>query len=267
MSALLPAALLGMATAVAVGLPAPRRRAVLGARPPLRLAVPPAVPVLLGGLVAVPVLGPVGAAVAVGLALLARRAWHARAKAKEHAAERASAAEAMTVLAGELRAGRTPVEALRRAAAVAVGPVRDGLDGAATAAAFGGVPAEALRLAAERSAVPEVLNGLAVCWTVCQGTGSSLAGAVDRLEEGLREDALRRQEVAAELAGPRSTALMLAVLPVVGLLMGMGMGAHPLHVLLHTKVGNGCLVLGVALDLAGVWVTGRLVRGVLGSAA
>ena len=95
---------------------------------------------------------------------------------------------------------------------------------------------------------------------MCQGAGSSLAIAVDRLEEALRADQAVRDEVEAELAGPRATAALLATLPVVGVLMAAGLGAHPLHVLLHTPPGWGLLVGGVGLDLLGVWWTGRIVR-------
>jgi tight adherence protein B len=88
---------------------------------------------------------------------------------------------------------------------------------------------------------------------------------VDRLEDGLRAEQECRDEVESELAGPRSTALMLAVLPGFGLFLGAGLGAHPVHVLLHTPLGGGCLLVGVLLDLAGVWWTGRIVRAAAGA--
>jgi tight adherence protein B len=209
-------------------------------------------------------LGPVAAAVAGGLTVLGRAALRARRVAAARTQEQASAAEALVVLVGELRAGRAPVDALRRAAAVAVGPVGEALAGGATAGAFGASVPDALVAPAERSVVPETLRGLAACWGVCQGTGSSLASAVEQLEEGLVQERRTQQEVDAELAGPRSTALLLTVLPVVGLLMGAGMGAHPVDVLLHTTLGNGCLVAGVLLDLAGIWWTGRILAAATG---
>jgi hypothetical protein len=86
-----------------------------------------------------------------------------------------------------------------------------------------------------------------------------LAAAVDRLEEGLRADQVLRQALAAELAGPRATAGLLAVLPAVGLLLAAALGADPLQVLLHTPLGLVCLVAGVGLDALGVVWTTRLV--------
>jgi tight adherence protein B len=204
--------------------------------------------------------GPVGAAVAAVLAVIGRRAHRARRAGRALQVERTAAAEAMAVLAAELRAGRPPGVALSNASHVAVGPTAAALAEAGSASGLGALPAEVLHRAADASAVPELLRGLAVCWQVCQGSGSSLASAVDRLEDGLRAEQECRDEVEAELAGPRSTALMLAVLPVFGLLMGAGLGAKPVHTLLHTPLGSVCLAVGVALDLVGVWWTGRIVR-------
>jgi tight adherence protein B len=206
------------------------------------------------------------AGVAVGVGLPAPRRFLAARPTGSRRAESTAAAEAMAVLAAELRAGRPAGVALSSAAAVAVGPTSTALAEAGSAAGLGAAPAEVLLAHAEATAVPELLRGLAVCWQVCAGSGSSLASAVDRLEDGLRAEQECRDEVHAELAGPRSTAVMLAVLPAFGLLLGTGLGANPLHVLLHTPLGGGCLVVGVALELLGVWWTGRIVRAATGPA-
>jgi tight adherence protein B len=104
--------------------------------------------------------------------------------------------------------------------------------------------------------VPALLRGLGACWAVCAATGSGLAAAVERLGEAERAAADQRRAVQVELAGPRATARMLAVLPVVGLLMAAGLGADPLGFLLTTLPGRLCLVVGVALEVAGLrWTT------------
>ncbi len=57
------------------------------------------------------------------------------------------------------------------------------------------------------------------------------------------------------MAGPRATVLVLAGLPLMGLAMGSAVGVHPLDFLLHTPVGWGCLVVGLALEAVGIgWV-------------
>jgi tight adherence protein B len=209
--------------------------------------------------------GPVVAALAGGALVVAAR-WRAtRLRRREVAAERAGAVEACSALAAELSAGRAPAQALAAAAAVAVGPAREALTAAAAAAGLGGDVGSALTSDAPASAVAPLLRSLAACWTVCAASGSGLAAGVQRLEEGLRADSGQRRAVDAELAGPRATAGLLAVLPVVGLLMAAGLGADPLHVLLRTPLGLVCLVLGLALDGLGLLWTTRLVTRAGGS--
>jgi len=58
-----------------------------------------------------------------------------------------------------------------------------------------------------------------------------------------------------------STAALLAALPLFGLLLGAGLGADPLRVLLHTPGGLSCLALGALLECAGIAWTGRIARG------
>ena len=89
--------------------------------------------------------------------------------------------------------------------------------------------------------------------------GVGLAGAVDRLAEGLRSAQQQELAVQAALAGPRASAGLLAVLPLAGVALAAALGAQPGHVLLHTPVGLGCLLAGAALDALGLWWTARLV--------
>jgi tight adherence protein B len=148
---------------------------------------------------------------------------------------------------------------------VATGAVRLALLAASSSAGLGGDVPAALLGKASASAAPELLAGLGACWQVCAGTGSGLAMAVDRLEEGLRAEQGQRLAVAAELAGPRATAGLLACLPLAGIGLAAALGARPVHVLLHTTIGLACAVLGVGLDGLGVWWTGRLVARVGGA--
>jgi tight adherence protein B len=250
-SPLVPSGLAAVAVAVAVGLPAPRRTVLLAL--PVRERGAPSALLTAGlafGLLVVPA-GPVAAAVGALLAVLGRRALGQRRARKDRHRERLAAGEAMAVLASELRAGRSPSAALTSAATVAVGPTALALAEAGGSTSLGAGAAEALLRRAQDSAVPELLSGLAVCWQVCQGAGSSLAVAVDRLEEALRADQVCREEVEAELEGPRSTALLLAGLPLFGLALGSGLGGDPLHLLLRTPIGWACLVAGVGLEPTG----------------
>ncbi len=162
-------------------------------------------------------------------------------------------------LAGEVRAGRQPGEALLRAARDS-GGLADAQAAVLAAARFGGDVPGALATAARQPGA-EGLLGLAACWRVAVDQGAGLAAGLDRLDGALRAERDQRADLRAQLAGARATAVMLAALPVLGLLLGTAMGADPLHVLLHTGAGLGCLVLGGLLEAAGLWWAARIVRG------
>ncbi|MFI8926889.1 type II secretion system F family protein [Streptomyces sp. NPDC053474] len=254
-------------------------RAVAGARDRLGGRVGPEVRVLVGGL-AIAVLGEsmvplVAGAVGVPLAGRLRRAREARRERER----RTDAVIALCgALAGEVRAGRQPGEALRtategptagRADPRATGPtlsggsLRQGLGGewagVLAAARFGGDVPGALREAA-REPGAEGLLGLAACWRVAVDRGAGLATGLERLEGALRAERDQRSDLRAQLAGARSTAVLLAGLPALGLLMGSALGARPLRVLLHTGAGFGCLLVGGLLEGAGAWWALRIMR-------
>jgi tight adherence protein B len=195
------------------------------------------------------------------LARISARAGRGRAQEQE----RGRAVEACAALAGELRAGRPPQVALSVAAGVATGGTAEGLRGASSGLEVGSDAVGLLERGANGTACPALLRGLAACWALCSSTGSGLASAVERLELAERDAQARRRAVAAELAGPRATAGLLAVLPVLGLALGSALGAAPLRWLLTTPAGLGCLAAGVALDVAGLLWTRRMVARAAGA--
>jgi hypothetical protein len=85
-----------------------------------------------------------------------------------------------------------------------------------------------------------------------------LAGLVGAAEQSAK----LRREVAAQLAGPRGTVRVLAVLPAVGVGMGLLMGADPIGFLLGTPWGLGCLIIAIALEAAGIVWMRRLVSSI-----
>ncbi|WP_416071896.1 type II secretion system F family protein [Streptomyces sp. ID05-04B] len=194
---------------------------------------------------------------AAGVPLL-RRARRA-AEARRAGERRGDAVIALcAVLAGEVLAGRQPGEALQWAARDS-GGLGDSQPMVLAAARFGGDVPRALALAA-RSPGAEGLLGLAACWRVAVDQGAGLAVGLDRLEAALRAERDQRADLRAQLAGPRATVVMLAGLPALGLLFGAALGADPLHVLLHTGAGLGCLLVGGVLEGAGAWWALRIVR-------
>ncbi|GAA4062528.1 type II secretion system F family protein [Streptomyces shaanxiensis] len=161
-------------------------------------------------------------------------------------------------IAGEVRAGRQPGEALLRAAWDS-GGLGEAQAAVLAAARFGGDVPGALASAARQPGA-EGLSGLAACWRVAVDQGAGLAAGLERLEGALRAQRDQRADLRAQLAGARSTVVMLAGLPVLGLLLGAVMGADPLHVLLHTGAGLACLVVGGVLEGLGMWWALWIVR-------
>ncbi len=266
-----PALLAGAAVSVAIGLPTPTRLGLLNTgRSGVAWAFgrgpgPAALLAVVGIIGVAAALGPALAAVALGAVGLGRRAGSMRAARRRRDAERNQAVEACAILAGELRSGRVPADALTAAAAVATGHSAVALQAAGSAARLGGDVPAALAANAAASAVPAFLLGLAACWRVCNATGSGIASAVDRLEQALRAEQEQRRAVDAELAGPRASAGLLAVLPVAGIGLAAGLGADPVQMLLHTPLGLAVLAAGLGLDLLGLWWTGRLVEAAGGA--
>ncbi|MFC5257115.1 type II secretion system F family protein [Streptomyces cinereospinus] len=164
-----------------------------------------------------------------------------------------------SALAGEVRAGRQPGEALLRAARDCAG-LGEAQAAVLAAARFGGDVPQALTVAAGQPGADGLL-GLAACWRVAVDQGAGLAAGLDRLEAALRAERDQRAEFRAQLSGSRATAVMLAALPALGVLLGTALGADPLHTLLHTGVGLGCLLVGGVLEGVGLWWALRIVRG------
>ena len=227
--------------------PAPSGGArVVGLGAPAALASVVTAGALGGGRAAVLTCAVVG--VLVTAALVVRRV---RSRARG-VAERAEVAWAGEVLAGLLRAGHVPATALLAAASeTAV------LRSAAGSQRVGGDVASALVLAAE-SPGREGLADLATAWVVAERTGASLAEAVGAMAEQLAGRQEVERTVAAELAAPRATGRIMAILRVAGLGLGYALGGHPLGFLLEGPAGWACLLLGVGLACGGVLWTESL---------
>ncbi|MFE4513963.1 type II secretion system F family protein [Kitasatospora sp. NPDC056783] len=204
--------------------------------------------------------------VAGAVAVLPLRGWRLRRRLAAQARHRAVAVvELCAGLAGELRSGATPEQALHlvtaRLATDPEGLRRLGEEPVARLAAgrYGGDVPAALHLLAELPGGSGAA-AIAACWRVAADSGSGLAAALDRVAEALRGERALAEEIAGELAGPRTTIAVLAALPGVGLFVGSALGARPLDVLLHTTAGLGCLTAGVVLEGLGALWTARIVR-------
>jgi len=125
---------------------------------------------------------------------------------------------------------------------------------AAAAAARAGDVAAAIR--AECAQAPSfgaarhraVAWGLfAATWTVALRSGAPLAATLQAFAAGIRRAAALHRELTVAFAGPKSTARLVGMLPLVALGFGLILGFDTLHVLTATPIGWGCLVTGFGL--------------------
>ncbi|MFF4343141.1 type II secretion system F family protein [Kitasatospora sp. NPDC001540] len=192
------------------------------------------------------------------------RRWRAGRSAARAARRRASAViDLCAGLAGELRSGATPGQAMHAVLSRAAPDWgrRLGAEPAArlVAGRYGADLPAALRLVAELPGGAGAA-AMAACWQVSTESGTGLAVGLEQVADALRAEQALAEEIASELAGPRTTMAVLAALPAVGLALGAALGAHPVHVLLHTPVGLLGLLAGAALEAAGIVWTARIVR-------
>ncbi|GAB2740399.1 type II secretion system F family protein [Nocardioides pakistanensis] len=191
--------------------------------------------------------------VAGGAALVARSRGRRAASAR---ADRV--VEVCEALAAELRAGQPPLSALRHC--VEVWP---DIEPVARAGDLGSdVPAAFRRLA--RAPGASGLRDVAAAWQVSQSSGGTMAIALARVADTARRRRATERLVAGELASAQATARLVAVLPVVVLAMGSGLGGDPWGFLVSTPVGLVCLGAGTALMLAGLAWIERIAASVVG---
>ena len=176
------------------------------------------------------------AAIVAGYAALATRAAVRRSAANAETAARARVLDDLSAMAADLRAGLPP-------AAVLPARIHDG--------ATGGPPVD-------QDAADRVRRLTGAVWRLAEHTGAPAADLVERIEADARAAERARATAAAQSAGARATALLLAALPGGGVALGYGIGADPLAVLLHTPLGGGCAVGALLLQFAGLAWTDRL---------
>ncbi len=165
-------------------------------------------------------------------------------------------ADALAALAAELRSGR-PLEAATQAAVAVCADERSaGALARALRAPEAGPPGAG-------SDLDRALERIAAAVLLSARTGCSLAAVAGAVEDDLRARRRHRLELRSATAGPRASAALLAGLPLLALAMGSGIGADPWAVLTTTATGQLLLLLGVALEAAGLAWSARLVRRAL----
>jgi len=206
----------------------------------------------VGAIVSTPLVAALGAT-AAGAGV---RAWSRRRVTAEVDAALRGLADGLGALAADLRSGRSLIDA----AAAAEQACGDPQAGRSLVRA---VRTPEVAPAGAPGEIADALARIAAATTLSTRTGCSLAAVAGAVEDDLRARARHRAELRAATAGPRASAVVLAGLPVLGLLMGSGVGADPWRVLTTTAAGQALLVGGVALEAAGLAWSHRLVERAL----
>lgn len=253
----------GLATATLgwtlVGGAAPRRR--LGLRPPCALARVMRVAGSVGIATAWWLAGWSQAgllAVAAGAGLLVP-VMRAASRRRRRLAVEADVVALCYGAAAELRAGRSPGEALGTVGAQ-LGPLSDDVRAAARAMRRGAPVDDELCALADRCGSAR-LRTIAAAWAASAGAGAGVADVVDRIGRAFAADDEARAELGALAAGPRATAFVLCALPLFALGLGAAMGADPSALLLRSPFGWLLTALAAVLDIGGLlWVRAIAVR-------
>ena len=205
---------------------------------------------VLVGLSAGVVLGTL--AVLVSAELAARREHH----------DLAEMLAATRTLAREVRSGAAPVAAVLASASAHQGFSATVLEALAVEVAADrdrSGPAPLRRRHGGPAA--ELTARLARGWALSSRYGVPWAALVETVSLDLADQVRARAQRTAQVSGPRVSGYVLALMPCLGLLLGVGMGADPIHVLLGTGAGHLMLLIGSVLSCAGLAWTARIVKG------
>lgn len=210
---------------------------------------------LASAAVAPPTLLLVAVLVATGLVLWRRRLR--RAHRRHHEGQLVAAA--LEVVIGELRVGAHPLRAFTIAAAESAGPVGESLRAVAARARLGADVVAGFRSAAARSAVPAYWLRLAVFWELAVQHGLPMSVLMRAAHRDIVDRQRFSARIQAALAGARATAVILAGLPALGVLLGQLIGARPLRFLFGGGVGGVFLVAGAGLITVGLVWANRII--------
>lgn len=237
-----------------------RLRTLTGPPPRRRLPVRRPGPLLLIGAATATTFALSGIGVAIAVALggvTIRMLWRAHRQEAQQLSSAEAMVDAVHGMVAELRSGAHPVVAAESAAKDARAPADAVLSAISATERLGGDLTTTLhRCTVDAPALAPVLRPLVHAWSLAQRHGLPLADVLDAVRRDVAGRLKFARRVRARMAGPKASGTVLAVLPVLGVLLGEGIGAHPTHVLLSTGIGQTLLAIGTALICAGLcWIT------------
>lgn len=100
---------------------------------------------------------------------------------------------------------------------------------------------------------------------IAETAGAPVSRLLDRLAADLRAAARVESTLSTHTAGIHASSRLLAALPVAGLGLGQSLGTDPIALLLHTPLGAGCAATAIALQLAGLAWSRRILTAATGA--
>ena len=152
-------------------------------------------------------------------------------------------------LAVLIAAGLSPSAAWQHVAEAA-DPTDPVLSAVAEAAGEGVEVSQAIEQSVPRSRSDhDAWRSLGAAWRVATISGAPLAAALRSFADSLRDREAARRDIEVALAGPRATARIVMLLPIVAVLLGLLMGVD-LVATIASPIGAACLVIGIVLIVA-----------------
>lgn len=139
-------------------------------------------------------------------------------------------------------------------------PVTGALEAAVNSAAGNSARNSAVEAGAASGELLRVWRQLGTVWSVAEESGSPLGRTLLSFADSLQDVAETGREIETALAGPKATARVVLLLPLIGILFGLGLGFDLLGVLFGTDLGRLCLLCGGALAATAVYWNKALIR-------
>jgi len=121
---------------------------------------------------------------------------------------------------------------------------------------------EALEIDVNRLKSAE-LHQLLKILSINKTSGASIANSLDLMIKSALTRQEQIQQIAAELSGVKATITVLALLPILGMFLGLMLGVNVPYWLLTNPLGWLCIVLGLLLESLGLLWVRWLIRGVM----
>jgi len=106
----------------------------------------------------------------------------------------------------------------------------------------------------------DALVDVALIYRICTQTGAPMTESLARIISSVRDQQRRQRLLTQEIASTKASVIVLAALPLMGALMGIGLGINPVAWFLHSALGAACGFCGVALEVSGWFWVKWLVR-------